>query len=469
MVGKYLKLLVVSTFIFILATGSVSAADYYVATNGNDSGSGASGSPFKTITKAISVANGGDRIFVSPGLYAPFTVSKSGSSGSPISIIGNQARVSGGQNGIKLSGNYINLSGFEVSDTWSHGILVTGKNIKVSKFIVRDSVNENRTNGSSSSDGKCTSTGWGSGLKVQLGGENIVFEDGSVFRNCGEGVAITRGLNVVASRLVAYDNFSVNFYIDNSKDVILQQSLSYCTDDSRFYSSSGNPARGITFGEEVYSGWGAQLGNVTVINNIISGCRSITLYQQFAEGGIKGALIAHNTVHNLRGSSYGIDIASYPQNQNIIVRNNIFPGTIRVGSGSVVSNNISTTTYATTPSYLNPNSFMPAANSNAVNSGFNLGITTDFAGNVRPVGSAPDIGAFEYGSSGGVVPTFPPSPSPIATLLGDLNNDRIVNNQDYQIFLSDYGKTGTVSDINKDGKVNIFDYNILVTNYGKSI
>ena len=53
----------------------------------------------------------------------------------------------------------------------------------------------------------------------------------------------------------------------------------------------------------------------------------------------------------------------------------------------------------------------------------------------------------------------------------DLNNDGKVDIFDYNILVSDFGKTGvagfTKSDINKDGKVDIFDYNILVGDFGK--
>jgi len=54
---------------------------------------------------------------------------------------------------------------------------------------------------------------------------------------------------------------------------------------------------------------------------------------------------------------------------------------------------------------------------------------------------------------------------------GDLNNDGKVDIFDYNILVSNFGKTGTSgfipADINKDGKVDIFDYNILISNFGK--
>jgi len=53
----------------------------------------------------------------------------------------------------------------------------------------------------------------------------------------------------------------------------------------------------------------------------------------------------------------------------------------------------------------------------------------------------------------------------------DLNGDGKVDIFDYNILMSDFGKTGvagfTKSDINKDGKVDIFDYNILISDFGK--
>jgi len=53
----------------------------------------------------------------------------------------------------------------------------------------------------------------------------------------------------------------------------------------------------------------------------------------------------------------------------------------------------------------------------------------------------------------------------------DLNNDGKVDIFDYNILVSDFGKTGVAgfvkSDINRDGKVDIFDYNILLRDFGK--
>ena len=71
--------------------------------------------------------------------------------------------------------------------------------------------------------------------------------------------------------------------------------------------------------------------------------------------------------------------------------------------------------------------------------------------------------------------TPPTSISPSATpacpkaSLGDVDCDGKIGIFDYNIVISNFGKTGTgiQGDIDKDGKVGIFDYNILVGNFGK--
>ncbi len=76
---------------------------------------------------------------------------------------------------------------------------------------------------------------------------------------------------------------------------------------------------------------------------------------------------------------------------------------------------------------------------------------------------------YEYFNSS-TTPSFTPIPptSTPAPILGDLNGDRVVNNDDLQIFLSDFTTNNLRSDINKNNKVDIFDYNILVENFGKT-
>lgn len=59
------------------------------------------------------------------------------------------------------------------------------------------------------------------------------------------------------------------------------------------------------------------------------------------------------------------------------------------------------------------------------------------------------------------------SPSPLTT--GDIDGNNKVDIFDYNILLTNFGKSGSgiQGDIDSSGKVDIFDYNILLTNFGK--
>ncbi len=75
-----------------------------------------------------------------------------------------------------------------------------------------------------------------------------------------------------------------------------------------------------------------------------------------------------------------------------------------------------------------------------------------------------------------VPPTPTPSQGPVPSVSptansADLNSDNKVDIFDYNILLTDFGKTGAAgwikADIDKNGEVDIFDYNLLVTGFGK--
>lgn len=90
-----------------------SANPYYVSVTGNDSNAGTLASPFQTISKAMSVAQAGDVIYVRAGTYSAFSVSKSG-----IMIAGynDEMPIISGGKGIECSSKSdITIKGFEVT------------------------------------------------------------------------------------------------------------------------------------------------------------------------------------------------------------------------------------------------------------------------------------------------------------------------------------------------------------------
>lgn len=74
----------------LLASPWLPAATYYVATTGSDTtGNGTSGLPYQTIQRAVTQANPGDTVLVSPGTYAAGEVNESGSGKSRVAITKN--------------------------------------------------------------------------------------------------------------------------------------------------------------------------------------------------------------------------------------------------------------------------------------------------------------------------------------------------------------------------------------------
>jgi len=105
----------------------------------------------------------------------------------------------------------------------------------------------------------------------------------------------------------------------------------------------------------------------------------------------------------------------------------------------------------------------------AIDTGTNLGYTVDFDNNSVPYGSAPDLGAYEYGGS---LPTSSPSPSPSPTptpvpspSLGDINEDGLVDSVDMQLLLSAWGSHSGPEDINGDSWVNSLDAAVVIKDW----
>jgi parallel beta-helix repeat protein len=295
----------------------VSAATntYYVSLTGSDTNSGLLNAPFRTFAKAASVLQAGDTLQVMAGTYTePLTLSNSGAASAPISVVGNNAilNMQGiNPNGITVSGSYIRVSNFEVTAATDFGILVTGKYVTVENNVLHDDVTRNGV-------GTCgISTSWGSALKVKLGGENTTIRNNTVYNNCGEGIAVTRGITTLVEGNRVWDNFGVNIYVDNSPFVTVQNNTSYCTGT---HLRDGNRATGIALGEEAYTGWGAQLHDILVSGNSITDCRTgIAAYESYTGGTLTNVSILNNNIPS--GERLSISLQTLV-NQNVLISNN---------------------------------------------------------------------------------------------------------------------------------------------------
>jgi uncharacterized protein DUF1565 len=325
-----------------------SGITYYVSTIGNDTNSGTQAYPFKTFAKALSVSQSGDTIQAIPGTYSEsINVTISG-----ITLIGNGSilDMQGIQsNGISISGSHVSVSGFTMTRSLSFGIYVTGQYADIENNILHDNVTENGIGTCNSS-----STSWGSAIKIKVGGDNSTIRGNTSYDNCGEGIAVARGITSLVEHNVAYDNFSVNIYIDNSPYSTVQNNLSYCTSTDT-HLRNGNTATGIATGEEYYSGWGAQLHDILISNNAVVDCSTgIAAFASDVGGTFTNATISNNTIPS--GQKRGISLQT-ASNQNVVVSYNSTWNSIYVDQpagialvGNVINTATITPTLGITPS-----------------------------------------------------------------------------------------------------------------------
>ena len=422
---------------------------YYVSTAGNDANPGTASAPFKTFVKATSMLSAGSTLYILPGTYnEQLKISNSGMEGawiivrpsggtvvidlrntsdSPLNLRGSYIDINNlevkGSTGICVnsSGNYLKISGLVVHNCQTHGIFISGQHVEVvgNTVYATSLVNQARS----------TSSGWASGIKIGLGGNDILVSGNKSYYNYGEGIAATRGSNVTIRGNTVYDNYSVNIYVDNSFDTRVEQNFVTCHTNTGF-ERNGNPAAGIALGEEFYDGWGAQLNRVTITNNIVAFCSRGVYYfggdPSLMGTGLKNSTIAYNTLWSSTdtalGVIYGNGQAGSLITSNIIWQANNKLAYVENSAGLTLKNNLWKTTppsnvrgtgdrigeplFLVAPSY-DPQTFVLSALSPAIGGALNIGISTDYFGNLR--GPSYEIGAAQY------LNTIP-SPTPTITM-----------------------------------------------------
>ena len=415
---------------------SVSGNVYYVSTTGNDSNPGTASAPFRTFAKASSMLSAGSTLYILPGIYnEQLRISNSGADGAWVAV-----RPFGGavvidlkntsNSAIYLQGSYIDISNLEVRGSTDICVRSTGNYLKISGLVVH----ECQTHGifisgqhveavgntvyatSLVNQARATTGSWGSAIKIALGGNDILVSGNTAYHNYGEGIAATRGSNVTIRRNAVYDNFSVNIYVDNSLNVQVKQNFVTCHPNTGF-ERNGSPAAGIAMGEEFYEGWGAQLNNVTITNNIVAFCSRGVYYfggdSRLTGAGLKNSTIAYNTLWGSTDTTLGV-IYGMRQSGSLITSNIIWQANNKLAyvensAGLTFQNNLWKTTPPTNvkgtgdrigdplflvpPSY-DPQTFALSALSPAIGGALNIGVTTDYFDNLR--GPSYEMGALQY-------------------------------------------------------------------------
>ncbi|WP_062542089.1 right-handed parallel beta-helix repeat-containing protein [Rufibacter tibetensis] len=124
--------------------GTGEANAWYVSPTGNDANAGTLEAPFKTITKAVSVAVPGNIIYVRGGNHVyttPISISKSGTSTSKLYLLAYQNEkpvldfssmaVSSSNRGLNLSGSYWEFKGLNFYRAGDNGMYMSGSNNRI--------------------------------------------------------------------------------------------------------------------------------------------------------------------------------------------------------------------------------------------------------------------------------------------------------------------------------------------------
>jgi parallel beta-helix repeat protein len=349
-----------------LASASLHAATFYVATNGSDSNPGSITQPFATITHASKSARAGDIVYVRGGVYQQLVeIASRGTASARILFSpypGEQAVIDGSGGGTNTNAvllyatEYVDFSGFEVRNANRMGILAyKAKHTRILDNVVRGTVKSGiyvsyssaghshdiTVSGNTVYDAVLEnqnhnmSTGWSQSIGIWRTDRSIVTNN-RVYRTFGEGIVIGLSTQSIVSRNEVFDNYSVQIYLDNARSTVVSENLVYSTGDSRYY-RGGHPAHGIGMANETYRDTNP-LSDNQIINNLIVNSRYGIYYGNYESGGgLKSTLIANNTVYNATDRLLSI---SSDAHSGSLVANNIFYQVSGSGMASVAGSGI---------------------------------------------------------------------------------------------------------------------------------
>lgn len=462
-----------AVFVAVIATTAIvsqaQAATLYVSTTGNDSGTGALATPYRTITKAAQVAKPGDQVHVRGGVYyETVSITSKGTSAARISFRsypGETAVIDGSQaladkNGVTFYlASFVDFSNFEVRNAKRVGICGWGANnirvlnntvhtswrngiyfgydtmgavydITVDGNTVRNNVVENQAH--------TWTGGWANGVVVAKA-DRARITNNKVYNNDGEGAGFLLTTNGVLEGNEIYDNYSVGIYIDNSRLITVNRNFVYSTGNTRYF-RDGHPAAGLGTANETYES-SLPLSDVTFTNNIVVNARWGFYYGAYQSGGgLRNVTVANNTFYQATQAMIWVENDSHA---NSFIENNIFQqvgagrGADISGTGVTYRNNgwygVSAGAAAglgdilTNPNFTNPGGRTAAdyklrSGSPAANAALTRAIATDYFGGNRV---APlDLGAHELTVTGDTV--APSIPAAVRATGGGANGVTIV-------------------------------------------
>jgi hypothetical protein len=420
MSSKRVRILLLAVSVVLLSAAATQAATYWVHPSGSNANpctntttpqtTGAK----QTVAAGLGCLSGGDTLYIRSTGATVYQESiqghqiPGGSSGAPTLIAGYQKE----NPVLRCNPCDQNLNGISVVIINSH---ITIRDLTI------DGIN-------APSNGSCINTaaaqfilvdqiiclnGARAGMDIQ--GSNVTVRR-SLFKGCGRiqppGHADAKGIGISSvgteNMLFEYNTVDgcrgagiTNMQNPNTRNIVIRYNV---VKNSHRYSPWGHDPAITTYNAAIMIGAGA---NYQVYGNV--------LYNGFgcirAWGGAQNVQVFNNTCHRFDDGG-GVNFPAYgiafdPGTQGI-VKNNLLSdvpqnGAIRAEGAVTQSNNLVNPNVSSTFVNAAAGNFKPLPGSAAIDKGANLGapFDKDFSGLQRSHGCCYDIGAFEYGLSGG--------------------------------------------------------------------
>jgi len=339
----------------------------YVATTGSDANPGTQAKPFKTITKAAGAAKAGTTVHVAAGTYSGnVTTNTSGNSSYKIRFVSDTkwgARIvgTGSEAMWTNSGNYVDITGFDITGPGRLGVLNNGSNTLISN---------NHVHNLTVSAG-CDGNGGAGIVNANYSASNgdVI---GNVVHDIGKPGACN-GVQGIYSSIKGGKIMNNVVYRVSAFGIHLWHAATDITiaNNTVFANGSSGMGGGIVIGTGDSPG-GVQLKNTRVVNNIVYANPRSGIEQYCYSG--QSCIGSGNSVANNLVSGGG----------SVIMKVGSATGTIG-GDPKFVSYNPAGT-----------GDYRLQSSSPAVNKGSASGVpATDILGEARPKGGAFDIGAYE--------------------------------------------------------------------------
>jgi parallel beta-helix repeat protein len=316
-------------------------------------------------------------------------------SGKNVKLIGFTVKGSGSFGAQVDGADGLLLKDFEIDGSQDGGVIVSG-----SKNVVIDGCNIHGTNAKgTSADGEA--------LSITGGSTNFEVKNCQVHENGEEGIdAKYNGAGDVNGTIhdnMVFGNRGPNIYVDGSSGIKIYNNTSHGT-------TEGSKAGIMIAAETSYGGSEnpKKAGNIDIFNNVIYGNAGggITFWVE-SGGSLSDIRVYNNTVDE----SKPLNVDASPGGTNPVF-NNIFTSSPN-GGGIQLGNNLTAN-----PGFAGNGDYHLTAGSAAIDKGTAAGAPAfDKDNKARPAGAGVDMGAYEFGATGGTTPSTAPQPTNITPTL----------------------------------------------------